>query len=369
MINPYRGLDDAQFWAKAVTMPAPGHLDPMVGSYKVENDQKVATIGSCFAQNLSAHLVKRGLNFFVDEQAPAGMRPEEARARNYGVFSARYGNVYSVRQALQLFDRAYGRFHPVDDVWERRGGFVDAFRPQIEPAPLPSSHDVRASAREHLVHVRNVFEGCDWLVFTLGLTEAWRSKLDGAIYPTAPGVAGGSFDPSRYEFVNFSAGDCAADLGAFLESLHEVNRKCRVLLTVSPVPLIATYERRHVLVSTTYSKSALRVAADEAERRFDFVVYFPSYEIITSAANGGRYYQDDLRQVTDVGVRHVMRVFSRHFLEDNRDNDSTIPEGGSSDSRSVETDAAPSPVVDETDIVCDEEVIAKSIAMANAYAA
>ena len=99
------------------------------------------------------------------------------------------------------------------------------------------------------------------------------------------------------------------------------------------------------------------------------MVYFPSYEIITSSANGGRYYQDDLRQVTDVGVRHVMRVFSRHFLEDSRDSDSIIPESGSSDSRSVGTDVAPSPTLDETDIVCDEEVIAKAISMANAYAA
>jgi hypothetical protein len=80
------------------------------------------------------------------------------------------------------------------------------------------------------------------------------------------------------------------------------------------VPLIATAEPRHVLVSTSFSKAALRVAADEAERWYGHVHYFPSYEIITSPVHEGRYWADDLRQVTELGVAHVMRVFSSHFL-------------------------------------------------------
>ena len=136
-------------------------------------------------------------------------------------------------------------------------------------------------------------------------TPKARSKRDGAVYPLAPGVHGGSFDPHEYEFVNFSAGDVCADLAAFVTGLRKINPKIRVLLTVSPVALIATYEKRHVLVSNAYSKAALRVAADEAQRLHDFVHYFPSYEIITSPAAGGRYYEDDLRSVNETGVNHV----------------------------------------------------------------
>jgi hypothetical protein len=28
----------------------------------------------------------------------------------------------------------------------------------------------------------------------------------------------------------------------------------------------------------------------------------------------GRYFEDDLREVKEIGVRHVMRVFGRHYL-------------------------------------------------------
>jgi hypothetical protein len=120
--------------------------------------------------------------------------------------------------------------------------------------------------------------------------------------------------------------------------------------------LIATYERRHVLVSTTYSKAALRVAADATEREFEGIIYFPSYEIITSPAAGGRYYADDLRQVTNVGVKHVMRIFSRHFIP-------------GTDTPSISQDTASrleAAIRSDAEIVCDEEVIEATMRSARA---
>lgn len=348
MSNPYKNIDDYRFWSRAMTAPAPAHVDPVVLARRIGFDDKVATMGSCFAQHLARHIQRSGLNYYVAESAPDGMNEALARERNYGVFSARYGNVYTVRQAVQLFDRAFGGFEPVDDVWRRGEHFVDAFRPQIEPEGWESAAAVRLAARTHLNDVRNVFARCDWFVFTLGLTEAWRSKLDGAVYPMAPGVAGGTFDPERYEFINFTAQQVTDDLVQLIQRIRVVNPGVRILLTVSPVPLIATYEKRHVWVSTTYSKAALRVAADEAERRFDDVIYFPSYEVITSPAAGGKYYADDLRQVTDLGVKHVMRVFGKHFLPVGADNQvGSTPAAAS-------TSYLP---LDEDGVVCDEEVI------------
>jgi hypothetical protein len=161
-----------------------------------------------------------------------------------------------------------------------------------------------------------MFADLDVFVFTLGLTEAWRAKSDGAVFPLAPGVAGGVFNPDIYEFVNFGVAETVQDLKGFVARLARVNPRARVILTVSPVPLIATYEARHVLVSTTYSKSVLRVAAEEVARSSTNVTYFPSYEIVTGNYNRGRYFESDLRSVTRAGVEHVMRMFFRHFARD-----------------------------------------------------
>ncbi len=348
MTNPYRGLPDTAFWSRAVSWAPPGGLDPMLGAPRIAPGQSVATMGSCFAQHISRHLQSVGLDYMVTEAAPPELDAAEATARQYGVFTARFGNVYTVRQALQLVQRAFGLFAPAEDAWPTlpsaaRQGWVDAFRPQIQPHPLPSAEAVREAARHHLAAVRTMFTQARWLVFTLGLTEAWRARADGAVYPVAPGVAAGAFDPARHEFVNFTVAEIEADLAALLAAVKAVNPGCQVILTVSPVPLIATYEPRHVLVSTTVSKAILRVAADMAERQYPHVTYFPSYEIINSAHHEGRYWADDLRQVNELGVSHAMRVFSRHFLGLGELTPGMAPPAG-----------APSPA---THIICDEEVI------------
>lgn len=352
MTNPYRGLEDFRFWSKAMAGPPPGRVDPVTRGGEIKQTDKVATMGSCFAQHIARRISDSGLNYFVPEVAPSDMAADTAASMNYGVFSARYGNIYTVRQARQLFDRAFGTFTPQDDVWEARGGaggYVDAFRPQIQATPFSSPEAVRAAAADHLAYVRRIFLESDWLVFTLGLTEGWESTVDGAIYPLAPGVGGGAFDANKYAFHNFSAAEVTEDLRAFIERVHQLNPKIKIILTVSPVPLVATYEQRHVWVSTTFSKAALRVAADVAERSYDFVSYFPSYEVITSPAAGGRYYADDLREVRPVGVQHVMRLFSEHFFPQ----DGNLPP--------VEPIGTRVDLLSSRNIVCDEEAIEHSL--------
>ena len=344
MSHPYETLAPFHFWSKSVTAPAPGRIDPVVTAPVISPDETLATMGSCFAQHLSRFIVKSGLKYRVDEPPPPELSATEATRRNYGVFSARYGNVYTVRQALQLFDRAFGTWHPAEEVWQRGDRYVDPFRPRIEPDGFAQPEAVLEESLRHLDCVRKVFTESHWLVLTLGLTEAWRSREDGATYPLAPGVAGGSYDPARHEFVNFTAAEVSEDLARLVTRINGINPACRLILTVSPVPLIATYEPRHVLVSTAYSKAALRVAADETARRFQNVFYFPSFEIITSPATGGRYYADDLREVTDIGVAHVMRVFRDHYLE-GKTNPSLAPA------------ATPFTTASTTTVVCDEETI------------
>lgn len=348
MANPYSNLPPLSFWANAVTNCRPGAVDPVLGFEKIASEAKIATMGSCFAQRLSQFIARSGLTYFVPENAPPGISEAERQARQYGVFSARYSNVYTARQALQLFQRAFGQFRPIDDVWQRDDRYVDAFRPRIEPDGFASPEEVRAEAERHLTYVRRVFTDSDWLILTLGLTECWRSRADGAVYPLAPGVAGGTYDPGRYEFMNASVSEVVADLAALFEAIAAVNGRLRIMLTVSPVPIIATYEQRHVLVSSICTKSILRAAADEVERRFSNVVYFPGYEIVLSPSSEGRYYTDDLRHVSQLGLDHVTRVFAKHFMGQDAIGDAAA--------QGVQYE-----VPRNDDVVCDEEEIARAL--------
>ncbi len=315
--NPYSGLPDHQFWRRAVERVAPAEVDPVVSArFGIAPQHKVATAGSCFAQHVARALVAKGFNYFVTE-AGQHLLADQRQARNYGVFSARFGNVYTARQLRQLQDMALGRVPQPDNlVWQREDGrWVDGLRPYIEPDGFASVDDAVDSRHEMLASTSDMLQGCDVLVFTLGLTEGWHRLSDGVVVPIAPGVATPLAPMQDFGFVNFTVDEVLADMRAFLWTLKSVNRKVRVVLTVSPVPLMATYENRSVVASTVYSKSVLRTVAGMLEAEFDWVAYFASYEVITAGPNASHYFGPDRRSVTEEGVAHVMRLFMQHFAK------------------------------------------------------
>lgn len=351
MSNPYSNLPQFAFWRRAVSKIDPAVFDPVTMTpFVIASADRVATAGSCFAQHISRTLAKEGFNYLVTETGP---QSAGAVDQNYGVFPARFGNLYSVRQLLQLFQRAYGLFDSVDRAWLRNDGkYVDPFRPQIQDVGFETPEGLGADREAHFVAVQEMFETCDVFVFTLGLTEAWCSRADGAVFPLAPGVV--AEGPGEYRFENFSIESMVSDFTRFFGMLREVNPAVRIILTVSPVPLIATFEPQHVLLSTTYSKSALRVVADIVARSQKNVAYFPSYEIITGPQARGRYFADDLRDVTPEGVAHVMEVFKRHFLDRNSAH-SPIEETLETGARRKMADAKERE--EEFQVICDEEVL------------
>lgn len=347
--NPYSGLPDHAFWREAVSQVPGFALDPTVGNtLRISKKTRIATAGSCFAQHIARRLRDSGYSYYLAEPGPPDLDAAERTRLGYGVFSARYGNLYTARQLLQLFDQAFGTFEPVVRAWRRSDGrYVDPYRPRVEPDGYASRNDLRRARKTHLARVKAMFERLDVLVFTLGLTESWIVKTDGAVLPLAPGVAGGQWQPSDYAFVNWKAGEVRDDLVAFADRLAAVNERAKIILTVSPVPLVATYSGQHVLRATVYSKAALRVAAEEAAALRPQITYFPSFEIVTAPGLAYRYFEDDLRSVNELGVDHVMRVFFRSFTGDaRRPAPATAPAPAALPERA------------NTEIVCDEEELA-----------
>jgi hypothetical protein len=374
MKHPYEALEDFQFWRREPGITDFRLFDPVTDvPFKLARTTKVITAGSCFAQHIADRLTRSGFNHYVTEKAhpmfaPAGL----ALQHNFGRFSARYGNLYTTRQLKQLIQRAYGEFEPVCSEWAAPDGrnVVDPFRPQIQPGGFVSPEELQADRRQHFRAVRQAFETADVFVFTLGLTEAWTDNRDGAVFPVAPGVAGGEFDAEIFGFNNFGVDEVSTDLCDAVTMLRARNAGLKIIFTVSPVPLVATYEHRHVFCSTTWSKSVLRVAAQTAADRFDNCCYFPSYEIITSPHVRGVYFDQDRREVTAPGVDHVMRLFFKHFASA-ADAPSAAPEKLSNGrtkkkrkrARREEAEAGArhtQEMARKLEILCDEEMLDKS---------
>ncbi|WP_244195360.1 GSCFA domain-containing protein [Brevibacterium iodinum] len=310
MHHPYRGLEERAFWRASVGSRHFADIVNLWDPLPIGLEDEVATAGSCFAQHIGRNLQARGASYMDMEPPPVAFSDaDEARRWGFGVFSARYGNIYTSRQLLQLFMEAHGERQPDEVVWEKDGRYYDALRPSVDPIGQESADDVIELRRAHLAAVRKMFRELDVFVFTLGLTEGWEAVSDGTMYPVAPGTAAGQYDRRKYRFRNIRYSQVMQDLREFWRMLKEVNPGARMLLTVSPVPLAATASGEHVLVATTYSKSVLRAVAGDLTTEEEDIYYFPSYEIITAPATHGVFYDPDLRNVNQFGVDVVMDHF------------------------------------------------------------
>lgn len=308
--SPYEGLPPGRYWRTGVAEQPTGQISGIYsGRFPIPKDAPVATAGSCFAQHIAINLRKRGWFVLDVEPAPPSMSDDKAKAFGYRLYSARYANIYTARQLVQLAEESLSGKALADPVWENEGRFFDAFRPSVEPEGLGSRSDVFAHREHHLTRFRVLLKQADFWVFTLGLTEAWVDTANGAVFPTAPGTIAGVYDSSRYKFHNFGVSDVIEDFARFRAVVHEHNANARFLLTVSPVPLTATASGQHVLPATIYSKSVLRAAAGALYDAFEDVDYFPSYELIGTPFTGSIWFEPNRRSVRADGVEMVMRHF------------------------------------------------------------
>lgn len=328
-------------------------------SFPIKRKGKIVTFGSCFAQHFSRALVKRGFNWLDAEPAPDGVGEAEARAHNYGIFSARTANIYTTSLFLQWTKWALGHEDAPKIHWEKDGRIIDPFRPTIEPDGFGSVEEMLASRQGTIEAFRRAIMESNLFVFTLGLTESWWDKDGGFEYPACPGTIAGEFDPDKHEFVNQQYPEIRENLVKAIKLMREAREKGpRFLLTVSPVPLVATNSGNHVLVATMESKSILRAVAGNVAKSLSGVSYFPSYEIVNSAPFRGSFFEPNLRSVNPRGVDHVMRTFFAGLgMED--DTAQSPASAKAADKKGGKKKSPPKPANngDDDDVVCEEELL------------
>ena len=157
------------------------------------------------------------------------------------------------------------------------------------------------------------------MILTLGLTEIWQDRKDGSVIslPSGPYVNEGG-DMGRYEFKVSRYGENLANLESIQAIMARHNPGCKLLVTISPVNLWATFRQDlDVISASCNSKSTLRAAADEFVARHDNVFYFPAYEMATiyQPLSGLTHFTDGRENyhVNKPTVKFIMRHFFKFY--------------------------------------------------------
>jgi len=278
--------------------------------FKLRPQDKFYAIGSCFARGIEHMLVQRRIA--VESVAPefVNLQPVNKEVTGLG-FTNKY-NTFSILNELRWALDPEAVF-PIDSIVQvtESTWFDPHITPTLELAGLQETLDRRAMMQTVSKRIAN----CRAVIITLGLVEVWRDCEVDVYTNSTPARSVLKTQPKRYEFHLTSF----AQNWANLEAIHALlTRYChpevRIVITVSPVPLMATFSKMDVVVANTYGKSLLRAIAQEWAAAHVNVDYFPSYEIVQNS-NRAAVWERDLRHVTGAGVQHIMELFLRNYIE------------------------------------------------------
>jgi Flp pilus assembly protein TadD len=236
-------------------------------------------------------------------------------------------NNYAIPSMFNELSWALNQRTPFDEarhfVEVSNGKFIDIhLPPRIRPASLEAVRARRAA----IINVAKRVVECSTIVMTLGLVEAWYDRETKSYINYAPPRMVTTRYPGRFELH-------VLDYKTSLDYLRRIVRMLKakaaadhhILLTVSPVPLLATFTARDVLVANAYSKSLLRVVAEVVAGENDHIDYYPSYESVTLSDRKVTWKDDQHHVRDDVVAINVGRMIHAYSEIEGR-GDFSVPE-------------------------------------------
>jgi hypothetical protein len=277
--------------------------------FKLSREDKLFAIGSCFARGIERALVSRNMDVLSAAEEFSSFQPRTKEVTGLG-FTNKY-NTFAIHNELRWALDPHSEF-PKDSIVDIGDDlFCD---PHITPTLELAGLEETLRRRSLIQKVTRRIVQCRVVIITLGLVEVWRDmETDTFVNATPLGEVFRSY-PTRYEF---QVSDFTENY-ANLESIHGLLTKfghpdLHVVVTVSPVPLMATFSSQDVVSANTYSKAVLRTAAQEWAAAHDNVHYFPSYEIVQNSERSITWLED-LRHVQGKVVNHIMSSFMEHYV-------------------------------------------------------
>jgi hypothetical protein len=268
--------------------------------FSLEPGDCIFTIGSCFAREIEEYLKEfilptRDLNISSDL---VDGRPNSV-INEYNASSI----AQRIKWSIQNTDTT-----TLDNLTSSTGGgTIDL----ILSKNLPTDIENIMRIRKMIDRIYASLPTSRGVIITLGMTEVWFDNSTGVYLNRLPNIREIRANPTRYRFINMTPDGCYQQMATAIELLKG-RGVSKILITVSPVPLTATFEPCDCVIANSYSKSVLRVVADMLIRDFDIVDYFPSYEIVMS--NGLNSFLPDHIHVRPEVVSQIMDHLIKNYV-------------------------------------------------------
>jgi hypothetical protein len=246
----------------------------------IDSTTRITAHGSCFAAEFTLWLGDNGFNRHGSESPYARQIPT-------------FENVWTT---AQQFRWAFGGLDSANIVW------IDA-----EKRVYPATEEHRQAFVERL-------SSTDVLIMTLGLSEVWYDRVTDE--PLLRRLPKEFFDAERHALKVLTAAETSHHLQQIEAIRAAYLPNLRIVYTVSPVRLAATFRPIGALSANDVSKATLRAGLDEFLRSREDLLgctyfYFPAYEIARDFFRDP--YAPDNRHIRPSVVSQILDVFARYY--------------------------------------------------------
>lgn len=253
---------------------------------KITYDDAILTLGSCFADNIGRRLQT---NLFLVDANPFGV----------------LYNPLSVKQSLLtlLSDK---RFTARDlfahqSLWHSFA-HSSLFSDTTPDRSLSRINNRLQQSRERLPHTR-------FILITWGTAQVYRHNASGQVVANCHKLPARDFTRRR-----LGTDEIAAEYRPLLDTLRGRLPGVRVIFTVSPIRHWKDGAHENNL-----SKATLLLAVDALQREYDFVEYFPAYELLLDELRDYRYYAEDMLHPSEMAANYIWERFADcYFAPDTR---------------------------------------------------
>lgn len=255
----------------------------LASEWKINQQSKIITIGSCFAEVLGGELI----NY------------------KFPVLNNPLGTVFNPLTICKIIDLALdGKvpnpglyFQNADQIW-----FHHDFHSSLW------AHDQK-SLEEKLIkklgEIRSFLRSANVLVLTFGTAYAYRHKATNVLIGNCHKV------PSdRFVKELLHPDQITIPFEQVIHKLRAFRRELQIIISVSPVR-----HTKDTLPLNQVSKSTLRLLCHRLSEKFKQIEYFPAYEIMMDELRDYRFYKEDLIHPNALAEAHIFRTFVEAYLD------------------------------------------------------
>lgn len=294
--------DDFPRTANARMSAGPFVADYSVG-VKIKPGDRVFCIGSCFARNVEKALRRCSVN------VASGQFPDAATTSPdlFNIY-----NTYSMLNELRWALDPAKAFRP-DSFLKVADGYVD---PHTNLAGTAKPLERCIELREAVIRMTRSVAASNFVIITLGLTEAWFDRENDNYLNVAPPRSLAMEHPDRFELRVLDHRENTLALEEIVGLLRRHGRPdMELILTVSPVPFIATFSEQDVVTANTYSKSTLRCVAQDFGDRDPRVHYIPIYDSVVNSHPEITWESDRIHVEEDIVRLNITNFLSKALAE------------------------------------------------------